>query len=233
MKIEVWSDYVCPFCYIGKRQLEKAIQDSGYEDQIEVEYKSFELDPTTPTDTNELMYAVLERKYSMSEAEVKKMTVSVAARAAEVGLEYHFDNMLAANTNLAHRLAKLAKEEGKDSAYNERLMQAYFTENKAIGQPQVLKEIALELGLNMENVEQMMATNLYENQVEQDIYAAQQIGVRGVPFFVINNNYGISGAQPQSLFEQTIEKAASEAGLTKSIKIVGNSGATCSDGQCN
>lgn len=233
MKIEVWSDYVCPFCYIGKRQLEKAIQDSGYEGQIEVEYKSYQLDPTTAEDKGELVYTSLVRKFNTTETGVKKMTADIASRAAEIGLEYNFDNMMTANTNLAHRLAKLAKEEGKATAYNERLMRAYFTENKEIGQAQVLKEIAQESGLNMEKVEQVLTTNLYEDQVVQDIYEAQQIGVRGVPFFVFDNKYGISGAQPQNLFEQTIEQAASEAGLKKSIKIVGNGGATCTDDHCD
>jgi predicted DsbA family dithiol-disulfide isomerase len=233
MKIEVWSDYVCPFCYIGKRQLEKAIQDSGYEGQIEVEYKSYQLDPTIPADQGESMYTALTRKFNTTEAEVKKMTSNIAARAAEIGLEYNFDKMMQANTNLAHRLEKLAKEEGKATVYNERLMRAYFTENKVIDRVQVLKEIAQEVGLNMEKVEQVLTTNLYEDQVGQDIHEAQQIGVRGVPFFVFDNKYGISGAQPQNLFEQTIEQAASEAGLKKSIKIVSDGGATCTDNHCD
>jgi len=233
MKIEVWSDYVCPFCYIGKRQLEMAIKNSGYDGQIDVEFKSFLLDPTTPIDTEESIYTSLARKYNMSEQEAENMTTNVASRAKEVGLDYNFDDMKTANTTAAHRLAKLAAEQGKAEIYNERLMKAYFLEGEAIGRHDVLKRLAKEAELDMEDVQRVLESNQYEEAIEQDIYEAQQIGVRGVPFFVFNNKYGLSGAQPQPLFEQTIEQAASEAGLKKKIKVVGREGAICSDGQCD
>lgn len=232
MKIEVWSDYVCPFCYIGKRQLEKAIKNSGYEGQIDVEFKSFLLDPTTPIDTEESIYTSLARKYSMSEQEAKIMTENVASRAKEVGLDYNFDDMKTANTTAAHRLAKLAAAQGKAEMYNERLMKAYFLEGEAIGRHDVLKRLAKEVELDMEAVQLVLESDQYEETIEQDIYEAQQIGVRGVPFFVFNNKYGLSGAQPQQVFEQTIEQAASEAGLKKQIEVIGQDAAICSDGQC-
>ncbi|MGM9948805.1 MAG: DsbA family protein [Lysinibacillus sp.] len=232
MKIEVWSDYVCPFCYIGKRQLERAIKESGYEQQIEVEFKSFLLDPTTPVDMEESIYTALSSKYNLSLEETKNMTANIAARAQEVGLHYNFDEMKTANTMAAHRLAKLANEQGKGKAYNERLMKSYFLEGEAIGRLEVLKRLAKEVELDSAKVEQVLAGQQFEEAVEADIYEARQIGVRGVPFFVVNHKYGISGAQPQSLFAQTIEQAAAEAGLTKSIQLVGDDGAACSDGQC-
>ena len=232
MKIEVWSDYVCLFCYIGKRQLEKAITNSGYEGQIDVEFKSFQLDPTTPVDAEGSIYTALARKYNMSDKEAKNMTISIATRAKEVGLDYNFDDMKTANTAAAHRLSKLAAAQGKEDIYNERLMQAYFVEGEAIGRHDVLKRLAEEVELNMEAVELVLESDEYEEAVAQDIYEAQQIGVRGVPFFVFNNKYGVSGAQPQALFEQTIEQAASEAGLKKKIEIITQDGATCLDGQC-
>ena len=232
MKIEVWSDYVCPFCYIGKRQLEMAIKNSGYDGQIAVEFKSFLLDPTTPIDTEESIYTSLARKYNMSEQEAKNMTLNVASRAKEVGLDYNFDDMKTANTTAAHRLAKLAAEQGKAEIYNERLMKAYFLEGEAIGRHDVLKRLAKEAELDMETVQRVLESNEYEEAIEQDIYEAQQIGVRGVPFFVFNNKYGVSGAQPQGLFEQTIEQAASAAGLKKRIEVIGQDGTICSDGQC-
>ena len=133
MKVEVWSDYVCPFCYIGKRQLEKAIQESGYEGQIEVQYKSFLLDPTTPVDAEESVYESLGKKYNMPEQEVKNMTANVTERAKEVGLDYNFAEMKTANTVVAHRLAKWAESQGKGAEFSERLLQAYFLEGKAIG----------------------------------------------------------------------------------------------------
>ena len=232
MKIEVWSDYVCPFCYIGKKQLEKAIKNSGYDGQIDVEFKSFLLDPTTPIDTEESVYTSLAQKYSMSEQEAKNMTANVASRAKEVGLDYNFDDMKTANTKMAHRLAKLAAAQGKAEMYNERLMSAYFLEGEAIGRHDVLTRLAKEVGLNMEEVQHVLESNQYEEAIEQDIYEAQEIGVRGVPFFVFNNKYGLSGAQPQPLFEQTIEQAASEAGLKKRIEVIGQNGGICSEGQC-
>ena len=232
MKIEVWSDYVCPFCYIGKKQLEKAIKNSGYDGQIDVEFKSFLLDPTTPIDTEESIYTSLARKYNMSEQEAKNMTLNVASRAKEVGLDYNFDDMKTANTTAAHRLAKLAAEQGKAEIYNERLMKAYFLEGEAIGRHDVLKRLAKEAELDMETVQRVLESNEYEEAIEQDIYEAQQIGVRGVPFFVFNNKYGVSGAQPQGVFEQTIEQAASAAGLKKRIEVIGQDGTICSDGQC-
>lgn len=232
MKIEIWSDYVCPFCYIGKRQVELAIEKTGYKGQVQVVYKSFLLDPTTPVHAEDSIYNALSRKYGMSLAEAKSMTKNIAERAKEVGLEYNFDEMKTANTKAAHRLAKLAYDEGKAEKYNERLLQAYFLEGEAIGLEKVLERLAIEVGLSKQRVQEVLKSDEYEEKVEKDIYEAQQLGIRGVPFFVVDNKFGISGAQPQSVFEQTIEKAASEAGLKKTLNMVGDKGVICTDTQC-
>ncbi|MGA4518923.1 DsbA family oxidoreductase [Solibacillus silvestris] len=233
MKIEVWSDYVCPFCYIGKKQLEIALDELGYGDAIEVAYKSYLLDPSTPVDTTSSVYEELSRKYQISIDEVKKMTANVTARAKEVGLEYNFDEMKSANTVKAHRLAKWAETEGKEKEFTERVLKAYFLEGEAIGQTDVLLTLAEEVGLSAEKARQVIESNEYLEQVEQDIAVAQNLGVRGVPFFVIDNKYGISGAQPQEVFEQTIEKAAQEMGLRKPLKMQGVDGAACTDDSCD
>ncbi len=233
MKVEVWSDYVCPFCYIGKRQLEKAIKDSGYEGQIEVEYKSFLLDPTTPVDADEPVISSLAKKYRMSETEAKNMTNNVAIRAKEVGLNYDFDKMKTANTVAAHRLAKWAETKGKGHEMSERLLQAYFLDGEAIGKSDVLLKFVEEIGLDITEATDVLNGNQFNDDVEKDIFEAQQLGVRGVPFFVVDNKYGISGAQPQDLFEQTIEKAASEAGLKPKLKMVGENGPLCTDDHCD
>ncbi|HWL22718.1 MAG TPA: DsbA family oxidoreductase [Ureibacillus sp.] len=233
MKVEVWSDYVCPFCYIGKRQLEKAIRDSGYEGQIEVEYKSFLLDPTTPIDAEEPVISSLAKKYRMSETEAKNMTNNVAERAKEVGLNYNFDQMKTANTVAAHRLAKWAETKNKGHEMSERLLKAYFLEGEAIGKSEVLLKLVNEIGLNPVEAEGIINGNQYKDEVEKDIVEAQQLGVRGVPFFVFDNKYGISGAQPQGLFQQTIEKAASEAGLKPKLKMVGDQSNLCTDDHCD
>jgi len=233
VKVEVWSDYVCPFCYIGKRQLEKAIKDSGYEGQIEVEYKSFLLDPTTPIDADEPVITSLAKKYRMSEAEAKNMTNNVAVRAKEVGLNYNFDNMKTANTVAAHRLAKWAETKGKGHEMSERLLKAYFLDGEAIGKKDVLLKLVEEVGLDQTEATEVLDGTMFKAEVDKDIYEAQQLGVRGVPFFVFDNKYGISGAQPQPLFEQTIEKVASEAGLKPKLKMVGDEGGLCTDDHCD
>ena len=234
MKVEVWSDYVCPFCYIGKKQLEKAIQDSGYGDQIEVTYKSYLLDPTTPENTTKSVYESLSEKYGSSIEQVKKMTEGVAERAKEVGLNYNFDEMKSANTVKAHRLVKWIETQSKEIAkdFTEKVLHAYFIEGKAIGLDEELLAIIKELNLNVEEAKSILLQEAFEEEVQQDIYEAQQIGVRGVPFFVFNNKWGISGAQPQQLFEQTIEQAAKDAGLKKKLNIVGE-GPMCTDDQCD
>ena len=234
MKVEVWSDYVCPFCYIGKRQLEKAIQDSGYAGQIEVEYKSFLLDPTTPVDTTETVYESLSKKYGSSIENVKNMTSNVSERAKEVGLNYNFDEMKSANTVKAHRLTKWVQKNYPEKAavFTETILDAYFIQGKAIGQDAELLEIVKQLDLNVEQASNVLETELFANDVNQDIYEAREIGVKGVPFFVFNNKWGISGAQPQQLFEQTIDQAAQDAGLKRSIKMVGE-GSVCTDDSCD
>ncbi|MDN4495447.1 DsbA family oxidoreductase [Ureibacillus aquaedulcis] len=232
MKVEVWSDYVCPFCYIGKRQLEQSIKDAGFEGQIEVVLKSYLLDPTTPVDTNQSVYASLSKKYNVSEEQAKEMTKNVAERAKEVGLNYNFDIMKDANTTSAHRLAKWANTKGKGKELSERLLKSYFLEGGAIGKQDVLLSLVEEVGLDQAEAQEILKSNQFQDEVNQDISEAQNLGVRGVPFFVVDNKYGISGAQPKALFDQTIAQAASEAGLKPKLKMVGDAGSVCTDGQC-
>lgn len=233
MKIEVWSDFVCPFCYIGKRQLEKAIEDLGYKGQVEVELKSFLLDPTADDDSNETTYEHLSKKYGMSLDEVKKMTNSVVERAKEVGLHYNFDGLKTANTVKAHRLTKWAYTKGKGSEFSERVFHAYFIEGKAIGKQDVLVQLAEEVGLDGKEAEEVLNSHQFSKEVEQEIQQAQVYGIRGVPFFVFEKKYGISGAQPQEVFEQTVRKVAEEQGLKPKFEMLGEDGNLCSDGQCN
>lgn len=231
LKIEIWSDYVCPFCYIGKKELERALKTLGLEDKVDVELKSYILDPTTPEDSDETVYSALSKKYSMSEAEVKKMTQNVVNRAKEVGLEYDFDNMKNANTFASHRLVKWAETQNKAKEFSERLFQVYFLEGQHIGKREVLLKLIEEVGLNREEAKKVLNSTAYTNEVNQDINEAMQLGVRGVPFFVINQKYGISGAQPQAVFKDNIEKVAKESGLLRKVEIIGE-GSTCSDDSC-
>lgn len=233
MKIEIWSDYVCPFCYIGKKQLEQAIQDTGYAGQVELVYKSYQLDPTTPVDTNVSTYEALAKKYGMSLEKAKEMTQGVVARAKEVGLDYSFDNLMEENTLKAHRLVKWAEQQGDGTALVEALLYSYFVKAKRIGQDDVLIDIAEQVGLNREEVAKVLSNDDFKIDVETDIQEGLQLGVRGVPFFVLNRKYGISGAQPQEVFEETLRKVAEEEGLQPRLKMAGSEhGGVCTDDSC-
>lgn len=233
MKIEIWSDYVCPFCYFGKKQLEKAIEDTGYSGQVELVYKSYQLDPTTPIDSHSTVYESLAKKYGMSLEKAKEMTVGVTERAKEVGLNYDFSNLMEENTLKAHRLVKWAEQQGDVTALVESLLHSHFIEGKRIGQDDVLLEIAEKVGLEREEVAKVLADDVYKNEVEADIQEGLQLGVRGVPFFVLNRKYGISGAQPQEVFEDTLRKVAEEEGLQPSLKMAGTGDAgICTDDNC-
>lgn len=210
MKIEVWSDYVCPFCYIGKRRLEEALEETGLKEKTEVVFKAFELDPNSPDASDESMQVVLAKKYGMSLEEAKKMTDNVKVQAKTVGLDYDFDKMTPANTFRAHRLAKLAEQEGIGAELSERLLQAYFIEGQKIGTNDVLLDLAEGVGLARDRVKEVLEGDEFTEEVRYDIAEAGKIGVRGVPFFVINRKYAISGAQPAETFAEALRKVAAE-----------------------
>lgn len=218
MKIEVWSDFVCPFCYIGKRRLELALADFPHKDQVEVDYKSFELDTTSPKETDMTIHEMLAAKYGMSVDEAKKMNEGVGQQAATVGLTYRFDKMKPTNTFDAHRLTHFAKTKGKDAELTEKLLAAYFTESKQIGDNETLVDLAESVGIDkQEALAVLNDEQAYAEEVRYDQKLAQQIGVQGVPFFVINQKYAISGAQPIETFQQAIEKVwQEEHGATNS-----------------
>ncbi|OZU88983.1 disulfide bond formation protein DsbA [Virgibacillus indicus] len=210
MKIEVWSDFVCPFCYIGKRRLENAMNDFSNRDAITVEYKSYQLDPTAEYVPGESFYETFSNKKGMPIDQVKAMNQQLKQQAEEVGLDYNFDDMKHANTFDAHRVAKLAAEQGKGKEMTERLLYAYFTESKLISDHATLVELAEEVGLSKEDVEHVLTENNYTKAVQADIDIAQQIGVQGVPFFVFNEKYAVSGAQPPEVFSEVLEKVWEE-----------------------
>ena len=213
MKIEVWSDYVCPFCYIGKRRLEEAIESTGLGDKVEVVFKAFELDPNSPATSNETMQEVLAGKYNISIEEAKGMTDNVVTQAESVGLKYNFSTMKPANTFKAHRLAKLAEQEGLGAEIAEQLLHAYFIESKQIGLDEELIDLCEKVGISKERAEEVLNSEEFAEDVKADITEAGQIGVQGVPFFVINRKYAISGAQPAETFAEALQKVAEEEGI--------------------
>jgi len=210
MKIEIWSDYVCPFCYIGKRRLEEALEQTGLREKAEVVFKAYELDPNSPAVSDTLIKESLAKKYGMSVEEAKKMTDNVVEQAKAVGLNYNFDIMTPANTFNAHRLAKLAEQEGFDKTVSESLLKAYFIDGEKIGTEDVLLRIAEEAGISRDRAKAVLDSDEFADDVRMDIAEAQQIGVKGVPFFVINRKYAISGAQPAEAFANALRQAAEE-----------------------
>lgn len=210
MRIEVWSDYVCPFCYIGKRRLEEALESTELKDTAEVVFKAYQLDPDSPKVTDLKMHDVLSTKYNMSMDEAKKMTENIAAQAKEVGLDYDFENMRRANTFDAHRLVKLAETENLGAEMTEALLNAYFVEAQQIGDPEFLTQLGASVGLASERVRAMLESDEFASNVKEDIAEAGQVGVKGVPFIVINRKYAISGAQPAATFAEALQKVAQE-----------------------
>jgi predicted DsbA family dithiol-disulfide isomerase len=210
LMIEIWSDVLCPFCYIGKREFESALARFPHKDSVVVEWKSFELDPNAPVKSEEDTYTMLARKYGMSREEAKVRVAGVSERAKSVGLHYDFDKAVIANSFQAHRLIQLAKTQGKGDAAEERLFKAYFTEGAHIGDSTTLVRLGTEIGLNPDEVSAMLASDAFTEAVRTDEYEAQQFGIRGVPFFAIDRKYGISGAQSADHILGALEQAWKE-----------------------
>jgi len=209
MKVEVWSDYVCPFCYIGKRNFEGALKKLNNKD-IEVVYKSFELDVNANRDGNPSVYEMLATKYGMSREQAMKNTSQIAEQAKTVGLDFYFDRSIQTNTFDAHRLTHYAASQGKHLELTERLLKAYFTDSLHIGEHQQLADLAAEIGLDREDALAVLKSDQFTAEVRTDEEEARQLGARGVPFFVINRKYAISGAQPSEVFVEALTKAWNE-----------------------
>lgn len=213
MKVQIWSDVVCPYCYIGKREFEKALAQFEHKDQVEVEWKSFELDREAPVRSPDDMYDHLAKKYGRTREEAKEMVAGVVERARTVGLEYDMERAIMGSSFDAHRLIQLAKTKGKGDEAEERLFKAHFILGEHIGDRAKLKEIAEEIGLDGGEVAAMLETDAFTEAVHLDEYEAQQIGVRGVPFFVLDDKYAVSGAQPSEHFLGALNQAWKEREL--------------------
>lgn len=224
MKIDIWSDVACPFCYIGKRHLEAALEKFPHRENVEVTWHSFELDPRAQQDYEEDQYELLAQKYGMSVEQAKMSTERVEASGAAAGIQFDFDNVKPTNTFNAHRLIQLAAQHGKQNEVEELLFTAYFTEGKHIGRPETLQAIAAAAGIDASG---LFDSDAYTKEVRADEAEAQAIGIRGVPFFVFDRKYAVSGAQPVSVFEQTLQKVWEESRPADVAP-----GAVCDDGVC-
>ncbi len=236
VKVEIWSDVVCPWCYIGKRRIERALAEFEHADQVEVHWRSYLLDPGAPSEPTESTTVMLARKYGQSAAGAKQMQDRVEAVAAEDGLVYRLSETLHLNTVDAHRLIHLAHQQGGNDLQGrvkEALLSAYFTEARNIADHAVLREVAVAAGLDASRVEQVLGSRELEDEVHADIAQAQAYGASGVPFFVVDDKYGVSGAQPAEVFAQVLERAWSDAHPRIEVLATGaNSGQECGPDAC-
>ena len=216
MKVEIWSDVVCPFCYIGKRKFENALAQFAHRADVEVTWRSFELTPDFQPIPGESIHDSLAKKKGISAEEGRKMNDYMAGVAQEVGLQYDFDKTIPANTFLAHQLIHLGAHHSRQDATKERLMAAYYIEGQDIGDIDTLVKLGTEVGLEATESRAALTAGTYAEAVRYDEYQAQQINVGGVPFFVFADKYAVSGAQPTELFSEILEKVWEEGkpGLT-------------------
>lgn len=210
MKVEIWSDVVCPFCYIGKRKFEAALTQFDHAAEVELVWHSFLLDPDLKGDGKTSPYEYLAERKGMSLEQSKQMHQQVTDMAKEVGLDYHFEKAVVANSIDSHRLLQLAKQHGLGDAAKEQLFKAYFIEGKDIASHETLQAIGEGMGLNGATIAEVLGSNAYLAEVQADIAEAQRIGVRGVPFFVFDRKYAISGAQPAEAFLGALQTSFAE-----------------------
>lgn|SRR5574343_41437 len=211
MKVEIWSDIMCPFCYIGKRHFEAALKQFPQANEVEIEWKSFQLDPTIPKMVERVdVYQYLADKKGMSLEQSKAMHQNVIQMAKNAGLEYNFDIAVVGNSKDAHRLIQFAKTKGLGDQAEEALFKAYFTDGKNMADLNDLIEIGTSIGLDAVELSSILGGDAFAYEMMQDVQEAQNIGVQGVPFFVFDRKYAVSGAQPVEAFLQTLEKVYSE-----------------------
>lgn len=210
MKVEVWSDVVCPFCYIGKTHFDEALEKFSEKGNIEFVWKSFQLNPNVKTEPELSLYDHLAESKGISIEQAKGMGDHAAKMGAQARLELNFDKCVVANSFNAHRLLHFAKENGLQQQMKARLFQAYFTEGKNIDDTETLIALAKEIGLDAQQARAILESDKFAANVRADIQESQQLGVRGVPFFVFNRKYAISGAQPTSAFLETLETSFAE-----------------------
>lgn len=209
VKVDVWSDIACPFCYIGKKKFEEAVAQTGI--QVEVEYHSFELGPRTPEDVSGSHAYQLALKMGVSPEQAVQMEEQISEAAQSVGLEFRYDLLKPANTRKAHQLLHLAKAAGLQVEMTERLLSAHFCEGRHVGQVSELAALGLEVGLNLEKITEALESGEYLSDVDADIARAQDLGIKGVPFFVLNGKFGVNGAQETENFVQALTQVQQDA----------------------
>ena len=210
MKVEIWSDVVCPWCYVGKRRFESALGRFEHRGEVEVVWRAFELDPAAPRRRELSAAEHLAAKYGRSLEQVAASWARLTALAEAEGLEFHLDRAQGGSTFDAHRLIHLGAECGLQDEVKERFLRACFTESAPIGEPEVLERLALEVGLPAGEVAELLATDRFAAEVREDERRAHLFGIQGVPFFAIDERYGVSGAQSAELLLEALAAARAE-----------------------
>jgi len=210
MKIEIWSDVMCPFCYIGKRRFEHALEQFEYADRVDIEWRSFQLNPDMETDPDANINEYLADSKGWSLEKAKQMNQRVTDMAAEIGLEYNMDQAVVANSFNAHRLIQFAKTNNKGDEAEEALFRAYFTDGKNMDDLDTLVAIGKDIGLDGHDVRAVLEGDQFANAVKHDIQTAKGMNIRGVPFFLFDRKYGVSGAQETQTFLQALQQSWNE-----------------------
>jgi protein disulfide-isomerase len=220
LKVQIWSDIMCPFCYIGKRRIEEALNNFEHKGAVTIEWKSFELDPNFIPSSDDNIAEHLAEKYRKDIDWAQNMLDNMTQNTKTAGLDFHFEKTVMANSHNAHRLLHLAKKHHRANELEELLFKAYFTDGKDLNNLDTLSQLGIELGLEAEAVAQVLQSDTYSKEVKQDIQEAAAIGVQGVPFFVFDNKYAISGAQPATAFLETLQKAWQEGQFDSKITLL-------------
>jgi len=236
MKVEIWSDVMCPFCYIGKRHFENAIETLPFKNEIDVEWKSYQLNPEYHNTNSETVYDYLSKSKGIPVEQAKQMTKQVSDMAAGSGLTINFDKNIPANTFDAHRLIHLAAKHNLQDLAEEKLFEAHFVWGLNIGEHAVLLQLAQEIGLDREESSAVLQGAQFAEAVRYDVYESQNLGIRGVPYFVMDRKYGVSGAQPVQAFTDALTKSFTEwkssQPKTNLTSLNRNDGAICDENGC-
>ena len=234
LKVQIWSDIMCPFCYIGKRRIEEALTFFEHKDTVEIEWKSYQLDAKFIASPEDSLVEHLAEKYRKDSDWAQTMLDNMTQNAKSAGLDFHFEKAVLANSHHAHRLLHLAKKNHLANELEELLFKAYLTEGKDLNNLNTLTELGIAVGLEAEAVAQVLHSDDYSKEVKQDIQEANAIGVQGVPFFVFDAKYAISGAQPATTFLQTLEKVWEEGQFDSKVTLLNTSTEnSCDINGCN
>lgn len=232
IKIDIWSDVVCPYCYLGFKKLEQALKNTGLSGYFEYEWHSFQLDPEFPADHAELTTSYLAIHKNLSESQIEQMHKRLIEQGVEYGIDYQFGKALSFNTLNAHKLLQWSKTKSKATELEKALFNAYFTQGEDLSKPETLFSICESIGLDRREAESVILDRQYAEQIEEDKYTASQFGIRGVPYFIIGEKYPVSGAMPDSVFELTLRNVFKHHPDQQKLNDLTN-GESCSmDGSC-